>query len=44
MVNTELIINPIQARGSLEILLTFFVYNSQSFWANSLKFGDFPKI
>ena len=44
MVNTELIINPIQAKGSLGTLLKFFLYNSQSFWANSWKFGDLNDV
>ena len=37
----DLKVNPIQARGVLLTPLRFFIHNAQSFWVNSLKFGDF---
>ena len=33
--------NPIQARGVFKDPAKVSVHNSQSFWDNSLKFGDF---
>ena len=33
--------NPIRSRGIFRDPPQFFLHNSQSFWANSLKFGDF---